>query len=116
MVLYIILESVGITCPIKYITGISCAGCGMSRAWIALLHLDISRAFYYHPLHSLPTIILLIFFNKNKIKINNYKKILITAALVFVIIYLYRMINGSDNIVVFEPQNSIILRFIRNIN
>lgn len=39
VVLYVILESFGVTCPIKYITGISCAGCGMSRAWIALLHL-----------------------------------------------------------------------------
>lgn len=39
VVLYVILESFGVTCPIKYITGISCAGCGMSRAWIALMHL-----------------------------------------------------------------------------
>ena len=41
VVLYVILESFGVTCPIKYITGISCAGCGMSRAWIALLHFNI---------------------------------------------------------------------------
>ena len=32
VVLYVIIESFGVTCPIKYITGISCAGCGMSRA------------------------------------------------------------------------------------
>ena len=47
---YILLECVGITCPIKFITGISCAGCGMSRAWISLLKLDLKNAFYYHPL------------------------------------------------------------------
>lgn len=52
VVLYVILESFGVTCPIKYITGISCAGCGMSRAWISLLHFNIHDAFMYHPLFS----------------------------------------------------------------
>ena len=47
VVLYVILESFGVTCPIKYITGISCAGCGMSRAWISLLHFNIHEAFMY---------------------------------------------------------------------
>ena len=37
VVLYMAMESIGITCPIKFITGISCAGCGMSRAWLAFL-------------------------------------------------------------------------------
>ena len=54
VVLYVILESFGVTCPIKYITGISCAGCGMSRAWISLLHFNIHDAFMYHPLFFLP--------------------------------------------------------------
>ena len=54
-VFYLILESVfGITCPILFLTGISCAGCGMSRAWIALLHFNIHEAFMYHPLFFLP--------------------------------------------------------------
>ena len=56
VVLYVILESFGVTCPIKYITGISCAGCGMSRAWIALLHFNIHEAFMYHPLFFLPPV------------------------------------------------------------
>ena len=49
VLLYLVLEGVGITCPIKFLTGISCAGCGMSRAWIAVFHLDFARAFYFHP-------------------------------------------------------------------
>ena len=49
VVLYTAMESIGITCPIKFITGISCAGCGMSRAWMAFLQLDIAKAFAYHP-------------------------------------------------------------------
>lgn len=48
VLLYLILEGFGITCPIKFLTGISCAGCGMSRAWIAVFYLDFARAFYFH--------------------------------------------------------------------
>ena len=59
VVLYVILESFGVTCPIKYITGISCAGCGMSRAWIALLHFNIHEAFMYHPLFFLPPVVVI---------------------------------------------------------
>ena len=59
VVLYVILESFGVTCPIKYITGISCAGCGMSRAWIALLHFNIHDAFMYHPLFFLPPVVVM---------------------------------------------------------
>ena len=52
---YLFLELVlGVTCPILYFTGISCAGCGMSRAWMCLLHLDFAGAFYYHPLFWIP--------------------------------------------------------------
>ena len=53
-VFYIIIEMLGVTCPIKFITGISCAGCGMSRAWLSLLRGDVSAAFFYHPLFWLP--------------------------------------------------------------
>ena len=45
------LQLAGITCPIKYITGISCPGCGMTRAWLSLLlRGDLKAAFHYHPL------------------------------------------------------------------
>ncbi len=37
-------------CPFKLITGIPCPGCGMGRATLSLVHLEIKRAFLYHPL------------------------------------------------------------------
>ena len=51
---YIVIESLGVTCPILFLTGISCAGCGMSRAWLSLLRLDLAGAFAFHPLFWLP--------------------------------------------------------------
>ena len=116
VVLYVILESFGVTCPIKYITGISCAGCGMSRAWIALLHFNIHEAFMYHPLYFLPPVVVIFMLLKSKINIKFYKIFMFTMAGAFVIVYLYRMFIGTGDIVVFEPQNNILFRIIRKLN
>lgn len=37
-------------CPIKWLFGMDCPGCGMTRAFKALIWLDIPSAFSYHPL------------------------------------------------------------------
>lgn len=116
VVMYVILESFGVTCPIKYITGISCAGCGMSRAWIALLHFNIHEAFMYHPLFFLPPVVVIFMLLKSKINIKFYKIFMFTMAGAFVIVYLYRMFIGTGDIVVFEPQNNILFRIIRKLN
>lgn len=116
VVLYVILESFGVTCPIKYITGISCAGCGMSRAWISLLHFNIHDAFMYHPLFFLPPVVVIVMLLKSKINIKFYKIFMFTMAGAFVIVYLYRMFIGDGNVVVFEPQNNIVFRIIRKLN
>ena len=116
VVLYVILESFGVTCPIKYITGLSCAGCGMSRAWISLLHFNIHDAFMYHPLFFLPPVVVIVMLFKSKINIKFYKIFMFTMAGAFVIVYLYRMFIVTGDIVVFEPQNNILFRIIRKLN
>jgi hypothetical protein len=116
VVLYVILKRFGVTCPIKYITGISCAGCGMSRAWVSLLHFNIHDAFMYHPLFFLPPVVVIVMLFKSKINIKFYKIFMFTMAGAFVIVYLYRMFIGTGDIVVFEPQNNILFRIIRKLN
>ena len=37
-------------CPIRAVTGVICPSCGMSRAWLAALRLDLEAAFFYHPM------------------------------------------------------------------
>ena len=39
-----------LTCLIKAVFGISCPGCGMTRAYLSLLRLDIAAAFRYNPM------------------------------------------------------------------
>lgn len=116
VVLYTAMESIGITCPIKFITGISCAGCGMSRAWMAFFQLDMAKAFEYHPLFWLVPIAVIVLLCKSKINIKIYKIIIFTIIIMFAIVYMWRLIWSGDDVVVFEPQNNILFRIIRIIN
>lgn len=113
--LYIVIESLGITCPIKFVTGISCAGCGMSRAWLSVLRLDLQKAFYFHPLFWVPPIFVLVFLFKKHINKKIYNILIFTFLSLYVIVYLYRLIMGNDNIVVFQPENNILFRIIRKL-
>ena len=81
---YMILQGLGISCPIKFVTGISCAGCGMTRAWKALLfHGDFRQAFYYHPLFLLPVGFLALYLFKNGINPKVYKFFIFTILVAF---------------------------------
>jgi len=99
----------GIGCPIKYFTGVSCAGCGMTRAWLALLHFDIKSAFYYHPLFIVPFILLIVYILFEHKKFVNC---VLIAAILFVILYLYRLLVTENDIVVFKPSEGLIYRTV----
>lgn len=56
----IALHVTGIGCPIKFVTGVSCPGCGMTRAWLSALGGRLDLALAYHPLFwVLPLVFLL---------------------------------------------------------
>lgn len=115
ILLYAVMQRFGITCPIKYLTGISCAGCGMTRAYLALLRFDLAQAFAYHPLFWIPPLFLLVFFTRSHWNKRIYQTVLFTFALLFVIIYLCRMFFGDGTIVVFKPKEGFIFRFLNNL-
>lgn len=37
-------------CVWKFLLGVSCPGCGMTRAWLSVLHLNFAQAFRMHPM------------------------------------------------------------------
>lgn len=113
--LYVAFDVLGIGCPIKFLTGISCIGCGMTRAWLSVLRLDWKSAFYYHPAFWLPPLFLIFFLFKNKISIKIYKIFIFTAISLFVIIYIARLLQADGDIVVFQPQNNILFRISKMI-
>lgn len=46
--LLLYLSDIG--CVFRAVTGVPCPGCGMTRAWLALLRGDVASAIAYHPL------------------------------------------------------------------
>lgn len=67
-VIYIVFNIIGIGCPIKFFTGISCPGCGMTKAVLAAIRLNFHEAFYYHPLFFLTPLIMVLYFFEDYLK------------------------------------------------
>ncbi|WP_300357510.1 DUF2752 domain-containing protein [Fusobacterium sp.] len=78
-------------CLFINIFGIPCPTCGITRAYISLLHLDIKSAFFYHPLFLL---VPFIFFIKKKAH-------LFTIFILFLIVWVIRMYLYFPNV---EPM------------
>jgi len=61
---YSIMNHYGISCVFLHCFGIPCPGCGMTRAFLALLKLDFWEAFKYNALiFYMPYLFLYIFFD-----------------------------------------------------
>lgn len=104
----------GISCPIKFITGVSCAGCGMTRAWLHVFRLDFNAAFRFHPLFwTIPVVAVLFFLRKRFPRF--FRVIASVIAVLFIVVYFVRMFDRSCDIVVFEPYNSVFNFIARNL-
>lgn len=81
-------------CVIRHITGFPCPGCGMSRAWLSVLQLNLGEAFRLHPMFwSIPILCLYILYDGKLIpnpKVNNFLLGILLAA--FFLCYLFRLI------------------------
>lgn len=110
--LYIGMECLGITCPIRFFTGISCAGCGMSRAWLSFLQGDIRSAFYYHPLFLLVIPGALLFLLRSKMNRKLFWQETGTLCGIFLVVYIIRLLNPSDVIVTCAPSEGLIWRIL----
>lgn len=84
-----------IGCPFKNLFGIPCAGCGMTRAFIALIQLDFKSAFNYHPLVFGIPFIAIVFLFGDKFS----KKFLIifwaSVVILFICVYFIKLMNIS---------------------
>lgn len=77
--LYLFFHITGIGCPIRFLTGISCPGCGMTRAVFSLLCLDPASAFHYHPLVFFLPFIFIVYLFRRKISSFLYKFFIFTS-------------------------------------
>lgn len=109
VLLYVVMELLGITCPIRFLTGISCAGCGMSRAWLSLLRLDFAAAVQFHPLFWLPVPAAALLLFRRRLPRRVFQGGLTLCAALFLIVYLIRLFQPGE-IVVFAPSQGLIWR------
>lgn len=111
---YVVIEALGVTCPILYLTGISCAGCGMSRAWLSLARLDLAGAAAYHPLFWLPPVVLAALLLRRRMPKRLFQGIMAGCGVLFVGVYLVRLLLPGD-IVVCEPSQGLLWRLFQGV-
>ena len=95
LIYFFAAEFIGYLCPVRRLTGFSCPGCGITRAYKAFFTGDIRGAFYYHPLFLLPVPAVLIIIFEKKIPSRVYNISLAIIACLFIAVYIIRMLNGS---------------------
>lgn len=86
-------------CPIKFLTGISCPGCGMTRAWLSAVHGDIHQAIAYHPLFwTVPLVVALLTADPGA-RSPWTRTTMVLLVLVFVSVWLIRLLLPHDALI-----------------
>ncbi|MDF2906283.1 MAG: putative rane protein [Herbinix sp.] len=108
--IYLFFSLVHIGCPLKFTSGISCPGCGMTRAYYSLFQLDLYQAFHYHPLFILVPLMTALYlfdfyFNPRLVKV------LWTAIIIaFLATYLIRLFISQSNVVEIDISSGIMIK------
>ncbi len=75
-----LLYTLGLSCIFQSIFGISCPGCGMTRALLAALRFDFKAAFSFHPMFwSMPILYLYFLLDDGIFPAKIWDKILLCA-------------------------------------
>ena len=87
----------GLSCPFKLMTGLSCPGCGLTRAYIAFLHGDLKKAIYYQPIFWTVPFLCLPFLRIERRKTRILADIIFSlTVLAFLLIWIIRIWNHND--------------------
>ena len=91
----LIFHALGIGCPIRWLTGIPCAGCGMTRALISFATCHFREAVRFHPLVP-PAFLLWVFRRRLPGRAKSMlRKAVWAAAGAFIAVYAARIFAGD---------------------
>ncbi len=99
-------------CPIRWLTGVSCPSCGMSRAVGAILKFDFALAFHFHPLVYLLPIVFLVYLFRKHIPRKVMIVLCVGVLVLMLAVYIYRLTAGSD-IVYANFESGAVYRLFR---
>ena len=109
-----------IGCPLRRLTGISCPGCGLSRAYLSFFRGDIIAAFSFHPLFFTAPLFFvaaeILYHGANRRPSLRRTLWIVIAAYVslMVVTWIIRLIC-RDPVVVFHPENSLLSDLLRRL-
>lgn len=107
----LVLSVLSIGCPIKFLTGLSCPGCGLTRAWTSLLGFHVFDALAYHPLFWLPPIAIALSVMPLSKKAGNIA--IAAIGIAFIALWILRLFLDGD---VLLPQSGYVLVDVVNWN
>lgn len=103
-------------CPIRRFWGVSCPGCGMTRACVALLRLDFLAAAAYHPLVFvlIPGLLYFIFRELLPFSLSRKAETILLAAFMvaLVAVYCYRMFISHAAVLETDFSSSVFYKII----
>lgn len=112
---YVVLHILNIGCPIKFITGISCAGCGMTRAWLSVLELNFLQAFHFHPLFWTVPVISFVYLVRKRISNRTLRFVKGITIILFTTVYIMRMLNPEDTVVEINIYKSVVWHILERV-
>ena len=116
-----VLHLLGVTCLIKFTTGISCPGCGMTRAWLAFLTGHPGKAFSYHPLFLIVVpaaayLVVRVFLVRRGVRREMIRRadraVLAAVSLALFVCYGIRLADPADTVVVCHPREGVLYRLL----
>lgn len=91
---YTICALFNITCPIKQIIGVPCPTCGMTRAMLALIRLDIKGYMEYNPMAVFMFLAVFLYLHREYVKKKKWMDLYVTVVLaVNTIVYILNLIK-----------------------
>ena len=113
LLFYLFADFLGITtCPFRLFFGLSCAGCGMSRAWHTALSGDPAGAFRVHPLFFLPLLAAVVLVFRRRIPDRIFRVLAGLGVGLMMIVWIVRLAGGTDPVVWFRPEEGLVFKVL----